>query len=101
MPSIAATGTVCSGTNRVKVEPSPGFDRPRPPPPRRPPIPAPIDRPKPVPPYLAPVVPFHLDPFPNYLGLFFLFRSPFMWWGYFLFGWLAAVTSMQSRELRP
>jgi fucose 4-O-acetylase-like acetyltransferase len=39
---------------------------------------------------VAPVVPCGLDPFPRHLGLFWLFRSPFMWWGYFLLGWLAA-----------
>jgi len=39
---------------------------------------------------VAPVVPLELDPLPNHLGLFWLFRSPFMWWGYFLLGWLAA-----------
>jgi surface polysaccharide O-acyltransferase-like enzyme len=39
---------------------------------------------------VAPVVPCGLDPLPRHLGLFFLFRSPFMWWGYFLLGWLAA-----------
>jgi len=39
---------------------------------------------------IAPVVPLGLDPFPRFLGLFWLFRSPFLWWGYFLLGWLAA-----------
>jgi len=39
---------------------------------------------------VAPVVPCGLDPFPRHFGLFWLFRSPFMWWGYFLLGWLAA-----------
>ena len=39
---------------------------------------------------IAPVVPLGLDPFPRLWGLLWLFRSPFMWWGYFLLGWLAA-----------
>lgn len=39
---------------------------------------------------IAPVVPLGLDPFPRFLGLLWLFRSPFLWWGYFLLGWLAA-----------
>jgi fucose 4-O-acetylase-like acetyltransferase len=40
---------------------------------------------------IAPVVPAGLDPVPHAFGLFWLFRSPFMWWGYFLLGWLAAA----------
>ncbi|HWP66551.1 MAG TPA: acyltransferase [Candidatus Limnocylindria bacterium] len=39
---------------------------------------------------IAPVVPLGVDPFPRHLGLFWIFRSPFMWWGYVLLGWLAA-----------
>jgi surface polysaccharide O-acyltransferase-like enzyme len=42
---------------------------------------------------VAPVVPLGLDPLPRVFGLFWLFRSPFMWWGYFLLGWLAADRS--------
>ena len=40
---------------------------------------------------IAPVVPLGLDPFPRLpLGLLWQFRSPFLWWGYFLLGWIAA-----------
>jgi peptidoglycan/LPS O-acetylase OafA/YrhL len=54
---------------------------------------------------VAPVVPLGFDPFPRHFGLYWLFRSPFMWWGYFLLGWLAAhhaeaITAGSARRLR-
>jgi peptidoglycan/LPS O-acetylase OafA/YrhL len=48
---------------------------------------------------IAPVVPLGLDPFPRFLGLFWLFRSPFLWWGYFLLGWLAASAEPRTARM--
>jgi peptidoglycan/LPS O-acetylase OafA/YrhL len=48
---------------------------------------------------VAPVVPCGLDPLPRHFGLFWLFRSPFMWWGYFLLGWLAGGHEARLRRM--
>ena len=48
---------------------------------------------------IAPVVPAGLDPIPETFGLFWLFRSPFLWWGYFLLGWLVAAGATRIAAL--
>jgi peptidoglycan/LPS O-acetylase OafA/YrhL len=50
---------------------------------------------------IAPVVPLGLDPFPRLFGLLWLFRSPFLWWGYFLLGWLAAGAEPRLARTAP